>query len=203
MGDLLGLEDNMDGKKYIKFMPSVNGWKAGDDEVTIDKFLLDPNSIKSGWGLIQEGFSPDWHWDDEVGIRKSLPTQRNDGTLLTEDEKLKYKRGFSVDIYTKDLGIRTWSSNAKGVSQGFLSLYTALHPEISKNAGKVAVVEYTGSKAVTYGKGSSRIPEFELKGWRADDSFEATTDTFEETALDESKTNGSVTLQQETEEIPF
>ena len=78
-----------------------------------------------------------------------------------------------------------------------------MHPEISKNAGKVAVVEYTGSKAVTYGKGSSRIPEFELKGWRADDSFEATTDTFEETALDESKTNGSVTLQQETEEIPF
>ena len=78
-----------------------------------------------------------------------------------------------------------------------------MHPQIAENAGKVAVIEYTGSKAVTYGKGSSRIPEFEIQGWRADDSFEATVDTFEETALDESKTNGSVDEQQETEEIPF
>jgi len=203
MGDLLGLEDNMDGRKYVRYMPSVNGWKAGDDEVTVEKFLLDPNSIKSGWGWISEGFSPDWHWDDEVGIRKSLPTQRNDGTLLTEEQKLEYKRGFSVDLYTKDLGVRTWSSTSKGVSQGFLALYTALHPQIAENAGKVAVVEYKGSTAVAYGKGNSRIPEFEIQGWRADDSFEATASASEETALDESKTNGSAISQQETEEIPF
>jgi hypothetical protein len=120
---------------------------------------------------------------------------------------MNYKRGFSVDLYSKDLGIRTWSSTSVGATMGFLALYEEIDKQLSANQGKVAVIEYTGSDAKPVGKGNTRVPKFKVLGWRSDDSFEFTAepdatstwhDKVEETPLD---LNGSATV--ETDEIPF
>ena len=192
MSDLLGLNDNMDNNYFIRFLASANCWKTGDEEVELTKILLDPTSVKSGWGKIQEGLAPDWHWDEELGVRGLRPGD-------TEDDKMLYKRGFSVDLYSKELGVRTWSSTSAGATKGFLKLYTDLNEQLSANENKVAVIEYLGSDAIAIGKGHSRIPNFKILGWRSDDSFELSAEAeFDEVPLE---LNGSTA--NETEEIPF
>ena len=60
---LLGLNDAADDKLFIRYMPSTNGWFVGkDDEVDLKYFILNPTSVKTGWGKITKGEAPDWHW---------------------------------------------------------------------------------------------------------------------------------------------
>ena len=101
---LLGLNDSADNKSFIRFMPSNNGWFVGtDEEVDIKHILIDPGSVKTGWGRIQLGVAPDWSWDDAIGQRGLRPGE-------SEDEKFEYKRGFSVDLFGQEIGLRTWST---------------------------------------------------------------------------------------------
>ena len=58
--------------EYIRFKPSVNAWIADGDEVQREDVLLDPSSLKVGWGKITEGQAPEWSWDEKLG-KKSLP----------------------------------------------------------------------------------------------------------------------------------
>ena len=198
MSDLLGLEDSMDNKRFIRFLASVNGWHAGDEEVKLTKFLLDPTSVKSGWGRLKSETAPHWKWDEKLGVRGTLPKER-DNEKLTEEQRLEYKRGFTVDLYSKELGVRTWSSTSAGATKGFLKLYTELNEQLSANENKVAVIEYIGSDAITIGKGNSRIPNFKILGWRTDDAFELSAEAeFDDVPLE---LNGSATETEE--EIPF
>jgi hypothetical protein len=164
MSSLLGLNDGADSGYYIRYMPSANAWKTGDEEVDVKHLLLDPASIKTGWGKIQLGLSPDWHWDQQLGVRSSRPGN-------TEEEKMEYKRGFSVDLFGKEIGLRTWSATGTGATMGFEKLYAAIHSQLADNKGKVAVVEYTGSEAIKVGKGNTRVPQFSLLKWVESDEF--------------------------------
>ena len=148
---MLDLE-NGSGGEYIRFKPSVNAWYVDGEEIDFKGFSVDPDSLRTGWGLIQEGEAPQWVWDKQVGVKGPRP----------EGE---YKRGFSVMVYLKDYGWREWSSNGSGVNKGLAAIWESIHTGHSKNKGKLAGLKYTGSSAESIGKGTTRIPKFELARW--------------------------------------
>ena len=144
--------DNGDGGEYIRFKPSVNAWYVDGEEFDLKGLAIDPASLNTGWGKIQEGEAPVWAWDDTVGVRSPRPEG-------------DYKRGFSVKIWLKDKGWREWSSNGAGVNKGLSNIWKSIHDGIAANQGKLAGLKYTGSTADTSGKGATRIPNFELIQW--------------------------------------
>lgn len=163
---LLGLNDAADDKLFIRYMPSANGWFVGkDDEVDLKYFILNPTSVKTGWGKITKGEAPDWHWDEALGKRAIRPGD-------TEEEKMDYKRGFSVDMFIQEEGLRTWSTTTTGSNIGFENLYSEVHAQQAENVGKFPVIEYTGSEAIKIGKGNTRVPQLKLVKWVESDEFE-------------------------------
>lgn len=190
---LLGLNDDADNKMFIRYMPSLNGWFINkEDEVALKHFLLDVGSIKTGWGKIALGESPVWVWDDAIGHRALRPGEG-------EEERLAYKRGFSVDMFIKDSGLRTWSTTTTGSNIGFEKLYTELHAQMGANSGKYAVIEYTGSEAIKVGKGNTRVPELKLLKWVESDEFE----TNQPNGVFEEPVVAPVIQEMKSEEIPF
>jgi len=163
---LLGLNDAADDKLFIRYMPSANGWFSGKDhEIDLKYFMLNPTSVKTGWGKITKGEAPDWHWDEALGKRAIRPGD-------TEEEKMNYKRGFSVDMFIQEEGLRVFSTTTTGSNIGFENLYTEIHAQQAENVGKFPVVEYTGSEAIKIGKGNTRVPQFKLVKWVESDEFE-------------------------------
>jgi hypothetical protein len=144
--------DNGSGGEYIRFKPSVNGWYVDGEEVELKGFAVDPASMRTGWGLIQEGEAPQWTWDEQLGVKGKRP----------EGE---YKRGFSVMVYLKEHGWREWSSNGSGVNMGIGNIWPTIHEGQKTNKGKIAGLKYNGSTATPIGKGTTRIPNFELVRW--------------------------------------
>ena len=57
--EMLGLENESSGE-YIRFKPSVNAWYVDGEEIALKGMSIDPDSLKTGWGLIQEGEAPQW-----------------------------------------------------------------------------------------------------------------------------------------------
>ena len=163
---LLGLNDAADDKLFIRYMPSANGWFSGKDhEIDLKYFMLNPSSVKTGWGKITKGEAPDWHWDEALGKRAIRPGD-------TEEEKMNYKRGFSVDMFIQEEGLRVFSTTTTGSNIGFENLYSEIHAQQAENVGKFPVVEYTGSEAIKIGKGNTRVPQFKLVKWVESDEFE-------------------------------
>ena len=163
---LLGLNDAADDKLFIRYMPSTNGWFTGKDyEISLKYFMLNPTSVKTGWGKITKGEAPDWVFDEALGKRAIRPGD-------TEEEKMEYKRGFSVDMFIQEEGLRTWSTTTTGSNIGFENLYTEIHAQQAENVGKFPVIEYTGSEAIKIGKGNTRVPQFKLVKWVESDEFE-------------------------------
>lgn len=141
------------GGNYIRFSPSINAWQLGKDEIELKKIVFDLDSIKTGWGLMAEGQAPQWVWDDRVGQRSLKP----------EGE---FKRGFSVRVWLgPDRGWAEWSSTGTGPCMGFESLAGEAMSQKEENPGKCVACAYKGSTAAKVGKGSTRVPNFEIIGW--------------------------------------
>lgn len=137
---------------YIRFMPSVNAWIYKDEELALKHFLFDHDSIKTGWGKMSEGQAPDWSWDPQLGVAQAQPSS-------------EHKRGFSIKMWSKATGTVEWSSTGTGPVMGFDVIFEEIYDAAKANAGKVPVVEYTGSDALKVGKGNTRRPNFKLVKW--------------------------------------
>ena len=144
--------DNGAGGEYIRFKPSVNEWVIDGEAFDLKAMSINPASLKTGWGKIQEGEAPDWRWDEQVGVKGPRP----------DDD---FKRGFSVMVHIKDVGWREWSANGTGANMGLRNIWPSIHEGMADNQGKVAGLKYTGSKSETVGKGSTRVPNFEFVKW--------------------------------------
>ena len=147
---MLGLSDST--AEYFRFKPSVNAWVVDGDEIEFKGMGIDPGSLKTGWGKIQEGVAPEWQWDERPGVKSPNPGEG-------------FKRGFSVKVYIKDYGWREWTSTGSGPKMGLEAVWPAIHNGAASNQDKMAMVACHGAKAVAIGKGTTRVPEFELKGW--------------------------------------
>lgn len=147
---MLGLDDST--AEYIRFKPSVNAWFVDGSEIELKGLLVDPSSLRTGWGKIQEGQAPEWSWDERPGVKGTQPDS-------------DYKRGFSVLVYLSAHGWREWTTTGSGPKMGLEAVWPAIHNGAASNPGKVAKVKYNGANAQAIGKGTTRVPQFELVGW--------------------------------------
>lgn len=136
---------------YIRFSPQANAWSNQDGEFQMEKFVFDIENIQTGWMHIATGifeFVP----DDSLGRKGAQPSP-------------EHKRGFKVTFFNKAMGVAEWSANGAGSNMGLEALYKQVQAQASANAGKLPVVEYKGSRPEKVGKGSTRVPIFEVTGW--------------------------------------
>ena len=155
----LALPSGGDAKPYIRFMPSLNAWEMSTEasrvEFAFDKpAVFDLQNIQLGWLLLAEG-QRDWQ-----------PWPNNKATPKPEGD---YKAGFELTVYSTQLfgdePIRSFSSNGTGPTMFVQALYNEAerHPEFAQ--GKSPVVQITGSKATKVGKGTTRVPQFQIVKW--------------------------------------
>ena len=98
--------NNGSGNSYIRFAPQANAWTNRDgEEIQLKKVVMDLDSVQTGWLMIGAGVR-DWQPDETLGAKSQSPGEG-------------YKRGFVVTLYSKELGLVDWSSNAYGPCKGF------------------------------------------------------------------------------------
>jgi hypothetical protein len=149
----LNLSNSGGSGNYIRFSPQANAWSNQDGEFQLEKFVFDYENVQTGWMLIATGVF-EFNADDSLGRKGSQPTP-------------EHKRGFKVVFYNKTMGVAEWSANGAGSNMGLEALYKQVQAQAGANAGKLPVVEYTGSRPEKVGKGSTRVPEFNVTGWVA------------------------------------
>ena len=149
----LNLSNSGGSGNYIRFSPQANAWSNQDGEFTLEKFVFDHENLQTGWMLIATGvfeFQP----DESLGRKSAQPTA-------------EHKRGFKATFYNKTMGVAEFSANGAGANMGLEGLWKQVQAQAGANAGKLPVVEYTGSRPEKVGKGSTRVPEFTVTGWVA------------------------------------
>ena len=149
----LNLSNSGGSGNYIRFSPQANAWSNQDGEFTLEKFVFDYENLQTGWMLIAVGvyeFQP----DESLGRKSAQPSP-------------EHKRGFKATFYNKTMGIAEFSANGAGANMGLEGLWKQVQAQAGANAGKLPVVEYTGSRPEKVGKGSTRVPEFKVTGWVA------------------------------------
>ena len=149
----LNLSSGGGSGNYIRFSPQANAWSNQDGEFQMEKFVFDIDNIQTGWMLIATGvfeFQP----DDSLGRKGAQPSP-------------EHKRGFKVVFYNKTMGVAEWSANGAGSNMGLEALYKQAVAQRMSNPEKLPVVEYKGSRPEKVGKGTTRIPLFEVVSWVA------------------------------------
>lgn len=149
-----------DSKPYIRFSPSINAWEMsgadGREEFTWDApVVFDVHGLQLGWMKI-----------DSMG-REWAPWPSREQRLPQPSEE--HKIGFAIDVVSSKLfgdePVREFSANTFGNLMFIQELYNTAEQSAEFKEGKVPVVQITGSKAQKIGKGTTRIPEFEIKKW--------------------------------------
>ena len=150
---MLNLSSGGGSGSYIRFSPQANAWTNQDGEIQLGKVVFDIDNVQTGWLELGVGVR-DWQPDAALGKKGPQPTAN-------------HKRGFSIVFYSKALGTVEWSSNGVGPNMGLEALYKQCSEQRAANPDKLPVVEYTGSRMEKIGKGTTRIPAFNLTGWIA------------------------------------
>jgi len=149
----LNLSNSGGSGNYIRFSPQANAWTNQDGEFTFEKSVFDHENLQTGWMLIATGifeFMP----DNGLGQKGAQPSA-------------EHKRGFKAIFYNKTMGVAEFSANGAGANMGLEALWKQVQAQASANAGKLPVVEYKGSRPEKVGKGTTRVPLFEVVGWVA------------------------------------
>ena len=149
---MLNLSSGGGNGNYIRFSPQANAWTNNlGEEIQLKKVVFDIDGVQTGWLQLGVGIR-DWQPDSELGKKGSQPTP-------------DHKRGFIITLYNKEIGTCEWSSSGVGPNMGLEKLYTECAGQRAANAGKLPVLEYTGSKLEKIGKGTTRIPNFTIVSW--------------------------------------
>lgn len=162
------------GKPFIRFSVEDNEWTRSTPNgelTTVDMasapVLIDIENIQQGWLKLSGG--RDWvEWPDNNPMAVQKPSDM-------------HKQGISVNFYsTKLFGdepTREFCTSGVGALEFIKKLYAECEDNFGK--GEVPVVHIKDSTKVKIGKGPSRIPNFEIKGWkpRPDDMGSEVTST--------------------------
>jgi len=149
----LNLSNSGGSGNYIRFSPQSNAWTNQDGEFTFEKSVFDHENLETGWMLIATGifeFLP----DGSLGQKGAQPSA-------------EHKRGFRATFFNKKMGVAEFSANGAGANMGLEALWKQVQAQQSANAGKLPVVEYKGSRPEKVGKGTTRVPLFEVVSWVA------------------------------------
>jgi len=149
----LNLSSGGGSGNYIRFSPQANAWTNQDGEFTFEKSVFDHENLETGWMLIATGifeFLP----DNGLGQKGAQPSA-------------EHKRGFRATFFNKTMGVAEFSANGAGANMGLEALWKQVQAQASANPNKLPVVEYKGSRPEKVGKGTTRVPLFEVVSWVA------------------------------------
>jgi hypothetical protein len=149
----LNLSNSGGSGNYIASPPKLTLGQTKMVNSHLEKFVFDIDNVQTGWMLIATGIF-EFNADDSLGRKGAQPTP-------------EHKRGFKVVFYNKTMGAAEWSANGAGSNMGLEALYKQAVAQRLSNPDKLPVVEYKGSRPEKVGKGSTRVPEFNVTGWVA------------------------------------
>lgn len=155
----LNLSSGGGSGNYIRYSPQVNAWTRKDEDGNYIEFkftqaVFDYENVQTGWMLIATG-QYEFLADNTLGKKGAQPSP-------------EHKRGFRVTFYNKELGgVVEYSANGAGANMGLEALWKKVQAQAQDNAGKLPVVEFKGATAMRVGKGTTRVPEFDVVKWVA------------------------------------
>jgi hypothetical protein len=144
--------------QYLKWINAIGKFAIdGNDNILLDLkgLVIDPASLKTGWGYITRGAAPEWVWDDVCGVAGQEPEPKG------PEYQDRFKRGFYLDVFIPGTGWRPWTTNAKGPGIGLENVWPSVHSGMKDNPGKCAKLAFKGTKDVD----PMKIPVLELTGW--------------------------------------
>jgi hypothetical protein len=155
----LNLSSSGGSGNYIRYSPQVNAWTRKDEDGNYIEFkftqaVFDYENVQTGWMLIATG-QYEFLADNTLGKKGAQPSP-------------EHKRGFRATFYNKELGgVVEYSANGAGANMGLEALWKKVQAQAQDNAGKLPVVEFKGATAMKVGKGTTRVPEFDVVKWVA------------------------------------
>ena len=104
----LSVFDGGSGTEYISYKAQETPhWKIDGVSADIKKFLLNPRSLKTGWGKLATGEAPHWVWSEIAGTTMDKPSD-------------EHKAAFQLMVLLNEAhgspvtGWREWSTNQAG-----------------------------------------------------------------------------------------
>ena len=140
------------GTSFIMHKNADKNWYAGGEVVSLDKIMICPDTIKTGWGMWNGSYET--KYSDTPFVKIPKPEEG-------------YKEAFSMNIYTNDNKQFLWSRFSFGEYQAFKKLAVEFYKDIEANKGKVPVFEYTNTHEVIELKALNiNVPLFKFLGWK-------------------------------------
>lgn len=126
---------------------------------SVTSFLIDPQSIRTGFGRLASGEAPDWVWAETPGMKIKQPSD-------------EHKPAFGVYVYlTKEsgstaTGSREWNSNGRAAREAIKGVWKEIDAQRKANEGKWASVDVSDIKKERFGQSPViNIPVLTLTGW--------------------------------------
>ena len=143
---------NETGTSFIMHKNADKTWNAGGEVVSLDKIMICPDTIKTGWGMWNGSYET--KYSDVPFVKIPKPEEG-------------FKEAFSMNIYTNDNKQYLWSRFSFGEYQAFKKLAVEFYKDIETNKGKVPVFAYTNTHEVIGLKALNiNVPLFTFLGWK-------------------------------------
>ena len=143
---------NETGTSFIMHKNADKSWHAGGEVVGLDKIMICPDSIKTGWGMWNGSYETTY--SDVPFVKIPKPEEG-------------FKEAFSMNIYTNDSKQYLWSRFSFGEYQAFKKLAVQFYKDIEANKGKVPVFEYTNThEVIELTALNINVPLFKCLGWK-------------------------------------
>jgi len=140
------------GTSFIMHKNADKTWNAGGEVVGLDKIMICPDTIKTGWGMWNGTYET--KYSDVPFVKIPKPEEG-------------FKEAFSMNIYTNDNKQYLWSRFSFGEYQAFKKLAVEFYKDIEANKGKVPVFAYTNTHEVIELKALNiNVPLFTFLGWK-------------------------------------
>ncbi len=142
----------------VKYNAKAGRWykkgEAGEVEVANPTFVADFANIKTGWFHFAEGMAPSIVYDENL----STPAKKPDEN---------HKRGFELRVYSEASfgGVVKFGSVSNIVCGSIAELYNQYEKEAPANAGKLPVVQCTGTVAEKGKYGTNYKPLLSIVKW--------------------------------------
>jgi len=136
---------------------SEGTWEKSETEMELPfKVVMDMDAIEVGF-IAFTTTGPDFRF---VQVGEPMPVKPSD----------EHKEGFRIRMYNKEIGLREMSSSSKIVRNQMNDLHDAYLAGKADNAGKMPIIEITGSDRIqietkAQGTQTFRSPKWSIAGW--------------------------------------
>tara|TARA_B100000315_G_scaffold256529_1_gene302645 strand:+ start:2252 stop:2839 length:588 start_codon:yes stop_codon:yes gene_type:complete len=148
-----------DIKNYIKFNSKQKIWSINDEDgevvqISPPRFIIDLERLITAWLYFREGQAPSIILDV-------------DGVKAPEPDGGNHKRGFVVDTFSPELGVRDFTSCSYNLKKAIKLVYAEFEKGRETHTGEVPVISVTGHIDAPSQYGLNYQPIFAVTGWVA------------------------------------